>query len=132
MELRLVERLFTELRGSGRREMRNALTTASYLFLLKFLEAGALERAQEATGALSTWSQVEAAARREPGEGLALLEEAGPHCLASGYHHPHMDWARKALSSIPVHDLVPVLEAVDALWEQTGAGRNREDRKSVV
>ena len=104
--------------------MRNALTTASYLFLLKFQEAGALERAREETGAHSTWSQVAAAARREPGEGLALLQQAGPRCLASGYHHPLMDGAQKALSSIPVHDLVPVLEAVDALWEHARAGRN--------
>ena len=125
MERRLIERLFTELRGSGRQQMRNALTIASYLFLLKFLEAGALEHTREATGARSIWDQIVAAARREPGEGLALLEKAGPHCLASAYRHPHMDGAQKALSSIPVHDLVPILEAVDALWEQTRAERHR-------
>ena len=123
MERRLVERLFTELRGSGRQQMRNALTTTSYLFLLKFLEAGALDRAPVSPWARSTWSQIVAAARQKPGKGLELLQRDGPLCLASAYHHPQIDGAQKALSAIPVHDLVPVLEVVDALWEQTRAGR---------
>ncbi len=125
MELRLVERLFTELRGSGRREMRNALTTASYLFLLKFLESGAPEHAADAACVLSLWSRVASRAKLRAEDGLALLQKEGAHCLARAYSNPHMDGAQNALLSIPVHDLVPVLETVDALWEQSRTGRKK-------
>jgi type I restriction-modification system DNA methylase subunit len=125
MELKLVERLFTTLRGTGRREMRNALTTASYLFLLKFLESGTPQHAADATGALSLWSRVASRAKLQAEGGLELLLQEGAHCLARTYRNPLMDGAQNALSSIPVHDLVPVLETVDALWEQHETGRKK-------
>ena len=132
MELRLVEQLFTELRGSGRREMRNALTTASYLFLLKFLECWRTRTRRRGDGRAF-----------DSGAGLRRERSSGPRTGWRSFRrrvriawpaptsNPHMDGAQNALSSIPVHDLVPVLETVDALWEQSRTGRKQDTRRDL-